>query len=61
MEFFFILLVKNTKAKAIAAPVKLAKTSKKSPLLVVVNLSCKISIPIPNNNEKQTATIRSLN
>lgn len=61
MDFLLILLAKNTKKNAIVAPVRLAKTSKKSPLLVVVNLFCKTSIPIPNTTEKQTATTRSLN
>lgn len=61
MDFFLILLAKSTKKNAKIAPVRLAKTSKKSPLLVVVNLFCKTSIPIPNNKEKQTATTRSFN
>jgi hypothetical protein len=57
MDLFFILLAKRTKTNANIAPVKLAKTSKKSPFRVVVNWSCKISMLIPNTIEKETATI----
>ena len=46
---------------AIISPVVFARTSKISALLVVVNNSCEISIPIPKTNENKTANIKGLN
>ena len=43
----------STDKTANDAPVKLARTSKTSACLVVVNLSCSNSIVIPNKNENK--------